>query len=260
MNILDAKLQKSPLRYPGGKSRAVSYILGLIPQNTKEMVCPFMGGGSIELACASLGIKVFAYDIFKPLVYFWKKAIKDPKQLAKEIKKYHPISKNQFYDLQKKIMISNKEDQAIMFFVLNRSSFSGSTLSGGMSPDHPRFNLSSIERVLDFEIKNLTVNLMDFKQSLKKHPDILAYLDPPYLIKSTLYGHKGDTHRGFDHQGLFEILKHRKKWILSYNDSKEIRELYKDFKIIVPNWKYGMSADKASKEVIILSPDLAKQD
>lgn len=256
---MDIKIQKSPLRYPGGKSRAVGYILGLIPQDTKEMVCPFMGGGSIELACASLGIKVHAYDLFKPLVYFWKSLIKDSKQLAKEVYQYHPISKNKFYELQKKIMKSNKKEQAIMFFVLNRTSFSGSTLSGGMSPNHPRFNPSSIERINNFKIKNLTVDLMDFKESLKKHPDILAYLDPPYLIKNTLYGNKGDTHRGFDHQGLFEILKHRKKWILSYNDSPEIRELYRDFKIVTPNWKYGMSTDKSSKEVIILSPDLANQ-
>lgn len=251
------KVQKSPLRYPGGKSRAVETVLKLIPESETKLVSPFMGGGSIELACASKGMKVFAYDIFEPLVTFWNELLKDPKKLVKEIRKHYPLSKEEFYKLQKKILeMKNPTQLGASFFILNRSSFSGSTLSGGMSPDHPRFTESSIQRLLDFNIKNISVSTLDFKKALVKHQNILAYCDPPYLIKNTLYGNKGDTHRGFDHQGLFEILKNRKKWILSYNDSPEIREMYKGFKIISPQWKYGMSEDKDSREVIILSPDL----
>ncbi|MCG8626314.1 MAG: DNA adenine methylase, partial [Proteobacteria bacterium] len=70
LNAKDAPvdLAKSPLRYPGGKSRAVSMILGLLPAGIKTLASPFLGGGSIELAVASHGVKVYGYDIFKPLV------------------------------------------------------------------------------------------------------------------------------------------------------------------------------------------------
>jgi DNA adenine methylase len=252
--------QKSPLRYPGGKSRAVNILLSFIPKDEKEILCPFFGGGSVELACASLGLKVYGSDVFKPLVSFWKEIIKDPLLLAETILKYHPMSKADFSKLQKELpTIQNEHEQGAVFFAINRSSFSGSTLSGGMSPDHPRFNLSSIDRVRCFRINQLEVIESDFKTALSNHPTMFSYLDPPYLIKGTLYGVHGSTHKGFDHESLAAILKNRDNWILSYNDCDSIRNLYKDFKIITPSWKYGMSTDKASKEVIILSHDLAKK-
>ena len=63
---------KTPLRYPGGKSRAIKHILPHIPPDCGELCSPFLGGGSIELAVAERGTKVHAYDIFKPLVWFWE--------------------------------------------------------------------------------------------------------------------------------------------------------------------------------------------
>ena len=67
---------------------------------------------------------------------------------------------------------------------------------------------------------------------------------------------KGDTHIGFDHQALAEILQRRDRWILSYNDCDEIRELYGDYQILSVGWDYGMSKDKRSNEILILSRDL----
>ena len=124
---------------------------------------------------------------------------------------------------------------------------------------HPRFTRSAIERLRNFKISNLSIELEDFKKSISKHPDVLLYLDPPYLVKSKLYGRKGDLHKNFDHVGLAKILKKRDNWILSYNNSKEIHELYSDYTILYPDWKYGMSNDKSSREVLVLSHDIAKK-
>jgi len=56
------------------------------------------------------------------------------------IHKYYPLSRNMFYQLQKNYhSINDNIVRAGIFFVLNRCSFSGTTLSGGMSPGHPRF-------------------------------------------------------------------------------------------------------------------------
>ncbi|HTN46453.1 MAG TPA: DNA adenine methylase [Flavipsychrobacter sp.] len=245
---------RSPLRYPGGKTRAVAFITPYFPENMSELVSPFLGGGSIELFLASKGVKVFGYDVFAPLVEFWQCLISRPKALADEVAKHYPLPKEQFYLLQQtQTDFVTQLERAAVYYVLNRSSFSGSTLSGGMSPGHPRFTVSSIDRLKDFYNPNLVVTQADFKRSLQDHPDTFAYLDPPYLIKSSLYGKKGSTHKGFDHEGLAVLLKPRKHWILSYNDCEEIRTLYKGFKIISPNWKYGMSNSKSSKEVLIFS-------
>lgn len=255
--FLMSSLARSPLRYPGGKSKAVKLITELIPQGTTELVSPFFGGGSIELHCAAQGMRVYGYDAFKPLVAFWNLLLSDRDRLVAEVQKHHPLSREQFYALQKQHRDELTDEQGILFFVLNRASFSGTTLSGGCSEDSlkGRFTVSSIERLASFQIDNLSVQLADFQDSLDRHPEAFLYLDPPYLIKSTLYGNRGSTHRGFDHEGLFQRLRDRPNWLLSYNNCEWVRERYKDFKIVYPDWKYGMSKDKASKEVLILNQE-----
>ncbi len=246
---------KSPLRYAGGKSRGVMEISNFIPQETRKICSPFLGGGSIELACANNGIQVFGYDNFKPLVEFWQCLLHDRIKLAEIIKKYHPLSKKKFYELQKMIHTKSKYERAAIFYVLNRASFSGTTLSGGMSPNHPRFTISSIHRIENFEIENLHVEQADFTESIKKSKNILLYLDPPYMIDQKLYGNKGNLHN-FDHEGLASILHQRDNWILSYNDCDYIHKLYEGYYFHYPQWKYGMSNNKNSNEVLIMSNDL----
>lgn len=256
---------RSPLRYPGGKSRAVKIIYEYIPKNVKKICSPFFGGGSLEIHCVQNGKTVYGYDSFKPLVDFWQCLLSKPEELAKNVKKHHPVEREQFYRLQ--TMQFDSKDQiesATLFFVLNRTSFSGSTLSGGMATGgdeenpNPRFTESSIERLREFKINNLFVELADFKESIPRHDDAFLYLDPPYMIDSKLYGRKGDLHRDFDHQGLAEILRDRDNWILSYNNSKDVDRLYDGYVKIYPDWKYGMSNDKSSREVLIFSHDIAK--
>jgi DNA adenine methylase len=248
---------RSPLRYPGGKTRAVEFITRFFPTTLHQLLSPFLGGGSIELMLASKGTKVYGYDLFDPLVEFWQCLTTEPKELAAEVEKYYPLSKDKFYELQHtQTQFSTKRERAAVYYVLNRASFSGATLSGGMSPAHPRFTGTSIERLKNFYNPNIVVQKADFKTALAEHPNTFAYLDPPYLIKSSLYGRNGDAHRDFDHEGLALILKNRENWILSYNDCEEIRDLYSGFHIITPNWKYGMSHNKNSREVLIFSKKL----
>jgi len=248
---------KSLLRYPGGKTRAIAAITQFFPKDMTELCSPFFGGGSIELCLAAKGVKVCGYDIFNPLVEFWQCVIRKPEALADEVNKYYPLTKERFYQLQKdQRKLRTKMERAAAFYVLNRSSFSGSTLSGGMSPDHPRFTQSSIDRLREFYNPNFSVERKDFTYSLGIHRNTFKYLDPPYLIKLALYGKSGSTHRDFDHDSLRMILIGQGNWIMSYNDCPEIRDMYKGYKIIVPEWKYGMSKNKASNEVLIFSHDL----
>ncbi len=250
---------KSPLRYPGGKTRAVQEIIKYFPPDV-EMVCsPFLGGGSIELELVSRGVEVFAYDIFNPVVDFWQGLLKNPKRLAQRVRKYYPLTRSRFYELQDTFAkVRGQEERAAVFFVLNRASFSGTTLSGGMSPGHPRFTERAINALERFEVDHFHVAKLDFHESLAKHAKDFLYLDPPYLLANpNLYGTRGDTHKGFDHAGLAKVLTHRGDWILSYNDCAEIRDLYAGFTMLTPQWKYGMSADKKSKELLILSKEFA---
>lgn len=256
-----AETAKSPLRYPGGKSRAVKLLTPYIPIEVKEICSPFLGGASLELTLAARGVKVWGYDNFLPLINFWQQVIKNPSKVALKAEKYLPLIKEKFYELQKKIhTLSDPLLCAAGFFVLNRASFSGTTLSGGMSPNHPRLNKNALQRLKDFNNYNLSVDCLDFEEACAKHPNSFMYLDPPYYLKNcnNLYGNKGDMHKNFNHLRLASILHKRSGWILSYNDCPEIRKLYKGYKIDTPTWQYGMNnykqkSCKKSKEILIIS-------
>lgn len=250
---------RSPLRYAGGKSRGVVEILEFISEKTRTICSPFFGGGSIELACANNGISVRGYDNFRPLVEFWQCLLRDPRKLAQIVAEYYPLAKSKFYELQKiQHEYKSKYQRAAVFFVLNRTSFSGTTLSGGMSPNHPRFTPSSIGRIRDFRVANLFVEQANFVESIKKSRNILLYLDPPYALNQRLYGNHGNMHSGFDHEKLAEMLHRRDNWILSYNDCEKVHNLYDGYYFYYPQWKYGMSNNKNSREVLILSHDIAE--
>ena len=148
--------------------------------------------------------------------------------------------------------------QAAMFYVLNRCSFSGTTASGGMSNEHPRFTESSIDRLRNWKCpeNKLQISHISFEKLIPVNEDKVFYLDPPYLISNYLYGNKGDTHKGFNHSLLRELLQNISKWILSYNDCAKIRELYSEYKIIPLEWTYGMNTSKKSNEVLIISKEI----
>jgi len=262
---------KTPLRYPGGKSRAVKTLMEFLPQDCGDVCSPFLGGGSFELALAEKGIKVYGYDIFKPLVWFWKALLQDPNKLAdyadvyrtgphdfeykKQIVSAMALTKEDFIRLRSELRLSLEKNEdfsfenAAKFYAINRSSFSGATFSGGFSKraSYARFTDSSIDRIRNFKEFNLIVEHAPFWKSIPKHSDKFLYLDPPYMLgknKDKLYGNKGDTHQDFDHQLLCDLLKKRNNWLLSYNDCEVIRELYKDFEIVEANWAYGMKLTK----------------
>lgn len=248
---------RSPLRYPGGKNRAVKYLYSMIPENETQLCSPFLGGASIELACTTK-MKVYGSDLFGPLVDFWQELLENRELLVTRVRSHYPLTKPKFYNLQKRyINLEDKIERAAVFFVLNRSSFSGTTLSGGMSPGHPRFTESSIERLENFHADNFNVEQDDFRDAIQKHQDAFLYLDPPYLNGQTLYGMRGDIHKDFNHGELAEMLFNRDRWIMSYNDCEEIRTLYDGYQILDVEWTYSMSKNKQSNEVLVISKDLS---
>jgi len=85
----------SPIRYPGGKSLAVGYIVELLPINIKRVISPFFGGGSVEITISKyLGLEVIGYDIFEILMNYWNIQIEDPELLYEKLKEIKPTEEN----------------------------------------------------------------------------------------------------------------------------------------------------------------------
>lgn len=277
---------KSPLRYPGGKTRAVKILSALMPEDVladtdKHVIAPFVGGGSFELWLTSQGKTVKAFDIFAQLAVFWSQCDTDPGSLTAELRttKATGVDSDLFKQLQGELRAFEaapdssqltKLEIATKFFAVNRCSFSGSTLSGGFSKQAAagRFTESSILKVEQWNNPLFSVEHADAFTVLED-PELIEgadfmFLDPPYMLgktKDKLYGDKGSTHDGFDHERLKSTLDTLSskgiRFILTYNDSEEIRELYRDYHAVGTEWAYGMNQSKKSSEIILTNYDVA---
>ncbi len=265
---------KSPLRYPGGKTRACkvldqtfrNYFKDNNQSEFKTLISPFFGGGSFEFFLQNkYNLNVLANDKFIPLISFWNQCKHNNENLCKNILKNHPCSKEDFKRFRSIIM--NDTDQFVQateFFVINRCSFSGATLSGGFSDESSkkRFTQSSIERVGKLNLSNMEFECMDCIEFIKSKrntfKEAFMFIDPPYYLnkKSKLYGNKGDLHENFNHENLYIALNELKNdvsWMMTYNNCDFIKNLYKDYVIIDVNWAYGMNSSKKSSEIVIIN-------
>jgi len=265
-SLLNKTSNNSPLRYPGGKTRACKKLDTILKTHFdiskfNNIVSPFFGGGSFEFHIQNnYGLNIIANDKFVPLYNFWKTCKLDKENLCKElIKKIDLIDKKEFNNLRDKIMTeNNKLNQSIMYFIINRCSFSGATLSGGFSLEasKKRFTKSSIDKINNLELSSYDIYNLDFEEFINNNQDEknLLFLDPPYYLEkaSTLYGNNGDMHDTFEHDKLYKCLSKKKNWFMTYNNCNYIKNLYKDFKIIETFWSYGMNKTKKSSEIIII--------
>lgn len=249
----------SPLRYAGGKSLAVGLIIERFPDNIKRLVSPFLGGGSVEIACSvELGLPVIAYDIFNLLINYWDIQIKNPEELYKRLLKFKP-NREEFSRLKnilklhwegKKIIRSKYDLAAIYYFNHNTSygpHFLGSQSSVYLQQERYQ---TIIEKVRNLRINNIQVGCVSFEKIMTKYKNDFLYCDPPYYLDGDsktfigLYPHRNFPihHKNFDHERLKDFLmKHRGGFVLSYNDCSTIKEWYKDFNRIAPSWQYTFS-------------------
>lgn len=256
------KAIRTPLRFPGGKSRAVSEILELFPK-FKEYREPMVGGGSIFLSTkfAFPKKKYWINDINHDLYSFWQVCKETPELLAKEaynIKNSEKNGKEIFYEWRYPITPLTDFELALRYFVLNRISFSGLVDAGGFSKEsfERRFTKSSIEKIIytGKELESVKVSNFSYETLLKEKGDnVFIYLDPPYYGNqdSKLYGLRGYLHTTFNHKRLAEELENCKfNWLLTYDDDKVIRKYYSFANKIEKELSYGMNnvaSDKATK-------------
>ena len=257
------KLPKSPLRYPGGKSRALKQILPHVPLNISEFREPFVGGGSVFFAIQSLfQDRINSYwinDLNYDLYCFWKEVRDNAPDLVATLRETHTTTTDGralFEELTeaKDELNQNRNalsefQRAVRFFVLNRITFSGIVDSGGYSQSayEKRFTDSSIERVKSISpyLTGTKITNSDYTEALCQEGDnVFIFLDPPYwkATESKLYGVRGTLHTAFDHAQFAENMrKCPHKWLITYDDSPVIRELF-DFAEI-QEWmlQYGMN-------------------
>ena len=249
---------KTPLRYAGGKSLATGLIIQLIPDTTKRLVSPFLGGGSIEVACAiELDLPVIAYEIFDILVNYWDVQLNHPEVLYKRLLKFEPSRKG-FKEVKERLKKhwTNKDplgkyDLAAYYYFNSNTSYGPHFLGWPSSVylQKKRYQ-KMIEKVRNFRAHNLHVGCESFEKVIPKYRNDFLYCDPPYYLKGDsktfigMYPHRNFPihHNNFDHKKLRDLLlEHKGGFILSYNNCSVIKKWYKGFKMTAPKWQYTFS-------------------
>ena len=241
------KSLKTPLRYPGGKSRALSKLLQYIPdlKGYKEYREPFLGGGSVALEMTKRypHLQIWVNDLYEPLINFWKTLQDDGYKMYKrlqELKSRYPdqgSARGLF--LEAKEIVNDYSIsplfRACSFYVINKCSFSGLTESSSFSKQASvsNFSMRGIEKLPGYTeiIQNWKITNGRYQELLTDDKSIFTYLDPPYEIGSNLYGKKGDMHKGFDHDGFATICdRFISPQLISYNSSQLIKDRFKEYK------------------------------
>ena len=274
------KSLKTPLRYPGGKSRACTKMDPYFPdlRDYKEYREPFLGGGSVAIHVSKKypHLDIWVNDLYEPLYNFWRVLQDNGKDLyekLQELKSLHPdpVSAKDLFLKSKEIV--NDHDQshlsrAYSFYVINKCSFSGLTESSSFSAQasESNFSMRGIEKLQGYTqiIQNWKITNLSYEQLLTDDKDVFTYLDPPYDIRSNLYGRKGSMHNGFSHDGFAaDCDRFIAPQLISYNSSNIIKERFQDYQIGEFDLTYTMRSvgeymreQKDRKELLLFNYEL----
>lgn len=222
----------SPFRYAGGKFYARNLILEHIPPHS-DYIEPFAGGASIFFA-KSKAKNNWLNDIDEALINTYLIIRDKPEELIEYLageqatKERHTYYKTEFAP-------QNNLEAAARWFYLNRTSYSGIMKlqncywgygeKYSMRPENWGRNILRTSA----KLQNIKITCFDFEQVIKAVPDgSFLFIDPPYFNadQEKFYTHSFSKN---DHYRLVQLLREHKdriKFLLTYDNSLEVREMY----------------------------------
>ena len=230
----------TPLRYPGGKSRAIKFLSQHLPkiESYRE---PFLGGGSMALYVTQTypNTDVWVNDLYYPLYAFWVTLRDHGQQLCDDLRELK-TELGESYDAHRMACDDAKDklnndlyESGFNFYVANKCSFSGLTANSSFSKQASRANFTF--RGID-KLPALSELIQGWRITNQSYEELLygrnafVFLDPPYAIKDNLYGNKGDMHKSFDHEWFAaQACASDNKCMITYNSELFIKDRFPDW-------------------------------
>ncbi len=269
----------SPLRYPGGKNKLAKFIALICGKNniSGHYVEPYAGSASVALFLLlnDYVSEITINDIDRSIYAFWYSILNNTEKFCKHIQK----TKVDVENWKKQREVQDDKRKASLFnlgfstLFLNRTNMSG-IINGGVIGGlkqrgnykmNCRFNknelISRIKRIAKHKKKIHLYNIdaMELVRKLQKESNnsqTIFYFDPPYYLKGeSLYT---NYYKPNDHREISEAIKKIKnsRWIISYDDVPEIKNLYKGFKKIEYSFFHTAHRPKRGKEVLFFDRNL----
>jgi site-specific DNA-adenine methylase len=275
--MVSLKQLKTPVRYPGGKSRAVTMMDPYFPdlRNYDEFREPFLGGGSVAIHITKKysNLNIWVNDLYEPLVNFWQQLQMFGNDLKEELSGYKLAHCTP--ELARELFVSSKDrindtslsnlERAVAFYIVNKCSFSGLTESSSFSPQasNSNFSLRGIEKLPDYSklIEKWRITNYSYDYMMDGNKGVFMYLDPPYDIKDNLYGRKGSMHKGFDHDKFAsDCDSNTMDMLVSYNSDQLVKDRFKNWNAVEFDLTYTMRSvgeymreQKQRKELLLFN-------
>ena len=248
---------KTCLRYPGGKFYGYKHIEPYLNVQHVNYIEPFVGGASIYLG-KTQAKNNWINDKDKELINFYQ-VISNENSLNKFLHLIeNEIVNKERYSQVLNMSVKNELERAFKYFYLNRTSFSGIMnkprwgyrIGSSVTPENWAKRVIPVSN----KLKHTKITSLDFRDLFNNNEDqdTLFYLDPPYFVASKNIYKEEFTNS--DHNDLAEIIKKTKsKFVLSYENSNEVKKLYNWANIKETSWKYFLSEARRqdSSELII---------
>ena len=271
------KSLKTPLRYPGGKSRACVKMDPYFPdlRNYDEFREPFLGGGSVAIHITKKYpyLDIWVNDLYEPLVNFWQQLQMFGSDLKDKLVDLKTTYNNP--ESAKELFLASKEkindqslpslDRAVAFYVVNKCSFSGLTESSSFSQQasNANFSMRGIEKLPAYSkiIEKWRITNYSYDYLMDGNKGAFMYLDPPYDIKDNLYGRKGSMHKGFDHDKFAaDCDANDMDQLVSYNSDQLVKDRFKNWNAAEFDLTYTMRSvgeymreQKQRKELLLFN-------
>jgi len=245
-----------PLAYLGGKNRVAKKIISYFPEHNCYIE-PFCGGAQVFFHKEPSSVEILN-DLDEEVFNFLRVCQLHEQELVRYLQ-FCTASRKWFELFQKQDPQSLSDIQrAARFFYLqkncyggliNRKSFSISVKDGSNYNPHriPLVLHLAHERLLQVQLESLP-----YQEIIKRYdrPDTFFYLDPPYFgLPYYKFNFKEEDY--VELAGLLKTIKG--KFLLSLNDTPEVRRIFADFTITGLTFTYSaqQKSGKTYKEVLI---------
>ncbi len=235
--------QRSPLRYPGGKTWLIPHIrawLGAVDPKPGLLIEPFAGGAIVSLTAVMehLVERCLLAELDHDVAAFWHAALRQGRELCDLIYRFEPT--RQDVEALAQTEPEQQLERGFRTLVLNRTrrggilaagaslSRNGENGKGVASRWYPQTLVSRLRQVSAY------ADRIDFRETdgmrlLEEHagtPGSVVFADPPYTAGGKRAGKRLYSHHQIDHPGLFQILSDtRADFMLTYDHAPEIAAL-----------------------------------
>ena len=275
------KSLKTPLRYPGGKSRAITKMSRYLPEMSmyNEYREPFLGGGSVALYMTKQypHLKIWVNDLYEPLANFWQTLQHEGNEITTRLRTFKTAystpekAKELFNDCKELVNDTSASltTRAVSFYIVNKCSFSGLTESSSFSKQasESNFSLRGIEKLPGYSklIENWKITNLSYEDLKTDNKNVFTYFDPPYEIGIPIYGKRGEMHMYFDHDKFAaDCDGQTNHQMISYNSTQVIRNRFKDWYAAEFDLTYSMRStgdymreQQKRKELLLLNYQLS---